>query len=262
MAGHDQNESCPSIAAASPVLAPLSQNPSIVMPLAAVLGAFFVGLVIDSGDSACRCRRRWPPFSTAHSARNMPSLRPSTERSFSPPSVSASFSPTRRTSPTSAARGRSRWRQLRRPRWRSRRPWRICRSALAYFCRCWPVSRPARVWGGICGILKVRVGTNEVISSLLLTFIGVWLLYWSIQSVDLLRQPMTNTRDAAGDARDSRTRQNCRCCSTPARSISVLIIVVILAVLVELILHKKRVRREASRGRIERACVAARRHSL
>jgi general nucleoside transport system permease protein len=49
------------------------------------------------------------------------------------------------------------------------------------------------VWGGICGFLKVRVGTNEVISSLLLSFIGVWLLYWSIQSVELLRQPMTNT---------------------------------------------------------------------
>jgi len=48
-------------------------------------------------------------------------------------------------------------------------------------------------WGGICGVLKVKVGTNEVISSLLLTFIGIWLLYWSVQSTDLLRQPMTNT---------------------------------------------------------------------
>jgi simple sugar transport system permease protein len=48
-------------------------------------------------------------------------------------------------------------------------------------------------WGGICGVLKVKVGTNEVISSLLLTFIGVWLLYWSVQSEDLLRQPMTST---------------------------------------------------------------------
>ena len=48
-------------------------------------------------------------------------------------------------------------------------------------------------WGGICGVLKVKVGTNEVISSLLLTFIGIWLLYWSVQSTELLRQPMTNT---------------------------------------------------------------------
>jgi ABC-type uncharacterized transport system permease subunit len=49
------------------------------------------------------------------------------------------------------------------------------------------------VWGGLCGFLKVKVGTNEVISSLLLTFIGIWLLYWSVQSTELLRQPMTNT---------------------------------------------------------------------
>jgi general nucleoside transport system permease protein len=47
-------------------------------------------------------------------------------------------------------------------------------------------------WGGLCGVLKVKAGTNEVISSLLLTFIGVWLLYWCVQSVDLLRQPMTD----------------------------------------------------------------------
>lgn len=49
------------------------------------------------------------------------------------------------------------------------------------------------VWGGIAGVLKARVGTNEVISTLLLSFIAVWLLYWSVQSVSLLRQPMTTT---------------------------------------------------------------------
>src|SRR6202521_1875261 len=38
-------------------------------------------------------------------------------------------------------------------------------------------------WGGLCGVLRGKVGTNEVISSLLLTFIGFWLLYWSVQSV-------------------------------------------------------------------------------
>lgn len=48
-------------------------------------------------------------------------------------------------------------------------------------------------WGGIAGVLKAKVGTNEVISSLLLSFIAVWLLYWSVQSVALLRQPMTTT---------------------------------------------------------------------
>jgi simple sugar transport system permease protein len=49
------------------------------------------------------------------------------------------------------------------------------------------------VWGGIAGVLKAKVGTNEVISTLLLSFVAVWLLYWSVQSEALLRQPMTNT---------------------------------------------------------------------
>jgi len=48
-------------------------------------------------------------------------------------------------------------------------------------------------WGGIAGVLKAKVGTNEVISSLLLSFVAVWLLYWSVQSVALLRQPMSTT---------------------------------------------------------------------
>jgi general nucleoside transport system permease protein len=49
------------------------------------------------------------------------------------------------------------------------------------------------LWGGIAGVLKVKVGTNEVISTLLLSFIGVWMLYGSVQSVNLLRQPMTSS---------------------------------------------------------------------
>ena len=32
-----------------------------------------------------------------------------------------------------------------------------------------------------------------MISTLLLSFIGVWMLYWCVQSTNLLRQPMTNT---------------------------------------------------------------------
>lgn len=48
------------------------------------------------------------------------------------------------------------------------------------------------IWGAIPGWLKARLGTNEVISTLLMSFIAVWLLYWCVQSVDLLRQPMTN----------------------------------------------------------------------
>lgn len=47
-------------------------------------------------------------------------------------------------------------------------------------------------WGAIAGVLKARAGTNEVISTLLLSFIAVWFLYWCVQSEALLRQPMTN----------------------------------------------------------------------
>ncbi|NEW91190.1 ABC transporter permease [Rhodopseudomonas sp. BR0M22] len=49
------------------------------------------------------------------------------------------------------------------------------------------------LWGGIAAVLKVRSGTNEVISTLLLSFIGVWLLYWCVQSPALLRKPMTSS---------------------------------------------------------------------
>ncbi len=49
------------------------------------------------------------------------------------------------------------------------------------------------LWGGLVGWLKVRIGTNEVISSLMLSFIAVWLLYGSVQSEALLRQPMTSS---------------------------------------------------------------------
>jgi simple sugar transport system permease protein len=48
------------------------------------------------------------------------------------------------------------------------------------------------LWGGIAGILKVKRGTNEVISTLLLSFVAVDLVYWSVESVALLRQPQTS----------------------------------------------------------------------
>jgi general nucleoside transport system permease protein len=47
-------------------------------------------------------------------------------------------------------------------------------------------------WGGIAGMLKVKRGTNEVISTLLLSFVAVDLVYWSVQSVALLRRPRTS----------------------------------------------------------------------
>lgn len=46
-------------------------------------------------------------------------------------------------------------------------------------------------WGGLAGVLKARRGTNEVISTLLLTFIALPLVYWSVQSVHMLRKPMS-----------------------------------------------------------------------
>ncbi len=48
-------------------------------------------------------------------------------------------------------------------------------------------------WGAIAGVLKVKAGTNEVISTLLLSFIAIWMVYWSVQSEALLRQPMTTS---------------------------------------------------------------------
>jgi general nucleoside transport system permease protein len=47
------------------------------------------------------------------------------------------------------------------------------------------------VWGGAAGWLKTRRGTNEVISTLLLTFIALPIVYWSVESARLLRKPMT-----------------------------------------------------------------------
>lgn len=52
-------------------------------------------------------------------------------------------------------------------------------------------SAAGALWGGAAGVLKVRRGTNEVITTLLLTFIALPVVYWSVESVRLLRKPMT-----------------------------------------------------------------------
>jgi general nucleoside transport system permease protein len=49
------------------------------------------------------------------------------------------------------------------------------------------------LWASIAGVLKIKAGTNEVISTLLLSFIAVWLVYWCVQSAELLRKPMTSS---------------------------------------------------------------------
>ena len=49
------------------------------------------------------------------------------------------------------------------------------------------------LWGGIAGVLKVKAGTNEVIATLLLSFIAIWMVYGSVQSENMLRRPMTSS---------------------------------------------------------------------
>lgn len=48
-------------------------------------------------------------------------------------------------------------------------------------------------WAMLAGWLKVKRGTNEVISTLLLSFIALWLVYWAVHSDGLLRQPRTDS---------------------------------------------------------------------
>ena len=77
-------------------------------------------------------------------------------------------------------------------------------------------------WGALAAVMKVKAGTNEVISTLLLSFIGVWLLYWCVQSPALLRKPMTTLGDACRNRWKSPTRPSCRCspATIPFRCIS------------------------------------------
>jgi ABC-type uncharacterized transport system permease subunit len=49
------------------------------------------------------------------------------------------------------------------------------------------------LWGGLAGVLKARRGSNEVITTLLLTFIALEMVYGSVQSEGLLRQPATDS---------------------------------------------------------------------
>jgi simple sugar transport system permease protein len=49
------------------------------------------------------------------------------------------------------------------------------------------------LWGGLAGFLKAKRGSNEVITTLLLTFIALQMVYGSVQSESLLRQPRTDS---------------------------------------------------------------------
>lgn len=49
------------------------------------------------------------------------------------------------------------------------------------------------LWGGLAGVFKARRGSNEVITTLLLSFVALQMVYGSVQSEALLRQPMTDS---------------------------------------------------------------------
>lgn len=49
------------------------------------------------------------------------------------------------------------------------------------------------LWGALAGFFKVRFGTNEVISTLLLSFVAIWIVYEATHSLHWLRQPMTSS---------------------------------------------------------------------
>jgi len=49
------------------------------------------------------------------------------------------------------------------------------------------------LFGALAGVLKARRGSNEVITTLLLTFIALQMVYGSVQSESLLRQPRTDS---------------------------------------------------------------------
>jgi ABC-type uncharacterized transport system permease subunit len=48
-------------------------------------------------------------------------------------------------------------------------------------------------WGGIAGALKARRGSSEVITTLLLGFVALQMVYGAVQSEALLRQPKTDS---------------------------------------------------------------------
>jgi simple sugar transport system permease protein len=49
------------------------------------------------------------------------------------------------------------------------------------------------LWGGLAGVLKARGGSNEVITTLLLGFVGLQMVYGAVQSEALLRQPRSDS---------------------------------------------------------------------
>lgn len=94
-------------------------------------------------------------------------------------------------------------------------------------------------WGGIAGVLKVRRGTNEVISTLLLSFIAINILYWTVQSENLLRKPRTSAATQPESLRVPEVTQLPHLMSDPASPLHIgLVIAFLAAVLVGIVLSR------------------------
>ena len=95
------------------------------------------------------------------------------------------------------------------------------------------------LWGGIAGVLKVKAGTNEVIATLLLSFIAIWMVYGSVQSENLLRRPMTTSATLPESLEISTTTQLPLLTGDASMPLHIgLVIAVVLAIVVTLILKR------------------------
>lgn len=96
-------------------------------------------------------------------------------------------------------------------------------------------------WGALAGSLKARIGTNEVISTLLLSFIAVWLVYGCVQSEALLRRPMTNAATLPESLPIPETAQVPLLTGDPAAPATIgLVFAVLLALILALVLARSR----------------------
>ena len=97
------------------------------------------------------------------------------------------------------------------------------------------------LWGGLAGFLKARIGTNEVISTLLLSFIAVWLVYWCVQSEALLRRPMTSAATLPESLPVPEAAQIPLLTGDPAAPVTIgLVLAMVLALVVAVVLARSR----------------------
>ena len=115
------------------------------------------------------------------------------------------------------------------------------------------------LWGGIAGGLRVRRGTNEVISTLLLTFIALLMVYGSVQSEKLLRQPMTSAATLPESLEIPAPTKLPTLLADPSSPLHVGVTLAVLATLGVGLGLAMRVRGPAARGGAQRARRASRR---